>query len=117
MLTLFIIGVGHLISRLRMCFQRFTYQPGPIHDSITCDVEETEKPFTRWSAAVYLVLGSVICLGAGLLIGEQIRYVILEFMPNFFDKSIRPELLFYPPIAVLIVDTMHAVASKLDRDM
>jgi len=24
------------------------------------------------------------------------------------------DLLFYPPIAVLIIDTMHAVASRID---
>ncbi len=32
----------------------------------------------------------------------------------FFDQHLRPDMLFYPPIAVLIVDTMHTVANKID---
>jgi hypothetical protein len=31
-----------------------------------------------------------------------------------FDQNIRPDLVLYPPIAVLIVDTMHTFASKID---
>jgi hypothetical protein len=31
-----------------------------------------------------------------------------------FGQNFRPDLFFYPPIAVLIVDTMHNVASKID---
>jgi len=33
---------------------------------------------------------------------------------DIFGQNFRLDLLFYPPIAVLIVDTMHTVASKID---
>ncbi len=42
------------------------------------------------------------------------HYAILEDMPKFFDQHVRPELLFYPPIAVLVIDSMHALVAKLD---
>jgi hypothetical protein len=35
-------------------------------------------------------------------------------MGNLFAANLHFELIFYPPIAVLIVDTMHTVASKAD---
>ena len=41
-------------------------------------------------------------------------YVIFKDLPYLFGQNFRLDLLFYPPIAVLIVDTMHTVASKID---
>jgi len=35
-------------------------------------------------------------------------------IPNFFAQSLQVELIFYPPIAVLVVDTVHYVANKAD---
>jgi hypothetical protein len=52
-----------------------------------------------------------------LFLGEQLRYGILENLPYMFDHQVRPQLFLYPPIAVLIVDTMHLVAAKLDGSM
>jgi hypothetical protein len=39
---------------------------------------------------------------------------VVSDLAFFFGPQLRPDLLFYPPIAVLIVDTMHSVASKID---
>ena len=111
-LTLFMIGVWHLASRLRASFARYTYRPKSVRDSIMRE-EESEKPFTRLAASAFLVIGYVVSLVAGLFAGEHVYYVVSD-MAYFFDHSVRPDLLFYPPIAVLIVDTMHTVASKID---
>ncbi|MGH9943238.1 MAG: J domain-containing protein [Pyrinomonadaceae bacterium] len=115
MLTLFLIGLWHLFSRLRLYFARYTYQPNSIHDSIIREEEPaTAKPFTRFAASSFLVLGYGASIAAGLLLGQQLYQTILSEVPFLYDPQIRPQLLFYPPIAVLIVDTMHTVASKID---
>ncbi len=113
LVTLFVIGLGHLASRLRDCFNRYTYRPNSFQDSIMGGEEKSEKPFTRFTASAFLVIGYVTSLALGLLVGSRMHYVVSD-MAFFFDQHVRPDLLFYPPIAVLIVDTMHTVASKID---
>lgn len=114
LITLFMIGVWHLVSRLRACFARYTYQPNSIHDSIIHEEERPDKPFTRFAASSFLIGGYLASLAAGLFVGSHMYNLILSEVPFFFDPQVRPELLFYPPIAVLIVDTMHTVAAKID---
>jgi len=111
--VLSIMGLYHLISRLRVCFDRYTYRPKTIQDSLMGD-EKPDKPFTRRTAFAFLFIALAASLAAGLLVGEQMHYAILEDMPYFFDQHVKPELLFYPPIAVLVIDSMHALATKLD---
>ena len=112
-ITLFVVGLWHLASRLREYFERHTYKPQQIHVSIMAEEEKSEKPFTRFSAYVFLVVGYVVSVGAGLLAAEQLQYVMND-LTFIFDQNVRADLIFYPPIAVLIVDTMHNFASKID---
>ncbi len=116
LVSLCAIGLWHLIVRMKACFEHYTYQPKSIHDSVINAVEEkTDKPFTRFTASTFLVLGYVVSLAAGLFVGSQAYYVsIFKDLPLLFGPQIRFELFFYPPIAVLIVDTMHTIASKID---
>jgi hypothetical protein len=111
--TLFILGLWHLASRLREYFERYTYRPKQIHVSIMSEDEKSEKPFTRFSAYVFLVVGYIFSIAAGLLIADQLHYMMND-LTFIFDQNIRPDLVLYPPIAVLIVDTMHTFASKID---
>ena len=113
LLTLFIVGVWHLATRLREYFAHYTYTPKTIQDSLVGDVEKPDKPFTRFSAFAFLIGGYITSLGAGLFVGVYTHYIVSD-LRYFFDQYPHPDLLFYPPIAVLIVDTMHAVASKID---
>jgi curved DNA-binding protein CbpA len=115
-ITLFLVGVWHLILRLRECLERYTYQPALLQATILNleDPSKTDdKPYTRFTAYAFLVLGYTVSIASGLFVGSHIYYIISD-MAFFFDKHIRPDLLFYPPIAVLIIDTMHTVASKID---
>lgn len=112
-ITLFILGLWHLASRLREYFERYTYKPERIHVSIINEQDKPEKPFTRFSAYVFLVVGYVVSIAAGLFAAEQLQYVTND-MAVIFDQNIRFDLIFYPPIAVLLVDTMHNFASKID---
>jgi hypothetical protein len=112
-ITLFVVGLWHLASRLREYFQRYTYKPDRIHVSIMAEDEKPEKPFTRFSAYVFLVVGYVLSIAAGLFAADQLQYVMND-LTFIFDQNIRADLVFYPPIAVLIVDTMHTFASRID---
>ncbi|HEY0406477.1 MAG TPA: hypothetical protein VGC89_12170, partial [Pyrinomonadaceae bacterium] len=87
-------------------------KPERIHVSIMTE-EQPEKPFTRFSAYVFLVVGYIVSIAAGLFAADQLHYVMHD-LAFIFDQNIRPDLIFYPPIAVLIVDTMHTFASKID---
>jgi hypothetical protein len=124
--TLFLIGLWHLASRLREYLERYTYRPKPIQDSIMQNEEKPEKPFTRLTAYAFLLVGYIASLGAGLYIGAHAEFFIGDL--GFFFRQhvpselllyppaslIIPDLLIYPPIAVLIVDTMHTIAAKID---
>ena len=114
MVTLFFVGLWHLVARLREYFQRYTYQRSSIHDSIMQEAEGTAKPFTSFAASSFLIVGYAASLGIGLLLGEQINSTILGAVPFFFDTEIKPHLIFYPPIAVLVIDTLHTVAARID---
>jgi len=127
-LTLFVIGVWHLAMRLREYFNHYTYSPKPIQDSIMRDDEKPEQPYTRLSAYTFLLVGYALSVGFGLLIGWHAQE-FLNGMSVFFRHVegvqssmlfvssaalLIPDLVVYPPIAVLIVDTMHAVTSRID---
>jgi hypothetical protein len=114
LITLFLIGVWHLTSRLRLSLERYTYRPKSIHTSLMEDEEKPDKPFTRLTAYSFLVIAFIASVVIGYIMGEHMHYVILDNMPFFFSHDVKADLLFYPPIAVLIVDTMHSVASKID---
>lgn len=127
LVTLFMTGVWHLVRRLREYFRNYTYRPDDIHYSITSEEKEPAKPFTRFSAYAFLLGGYVASLGVGLFIGwhaqdffSDLTLLFRTHGPAQAAGSFSPtallvsDLLFYPPIAVLIIDTLHAVASRID---
>jgi len=126
LVTLFMLGVWHLIRRLREYFTHYTYRPGDIHYSITEEESAPTKPFTRHSAYAFLLGGYVISLGIGLFIGWNAQDFFSDLTLLFRHHTATPpsslspaaliasDLVFYPPIAVLIIDSLHAVASKID---
>jgi curved DNA-binding protein CbpA len=114
--SLFFIGLWHLAVRLKACFEHYTYNPKSIHDSlINADRDEPDKPFTRFTASTFLIVGYLLSLAGGLYVGSVMKYMeIFNDIHYLFGQNFRPDLLLYPPIAVLIVDTMHHIASKID---
>jgi hypothetical protein len=114
-LGLFVAGSWHLLRRLQIGYQRYTRASDKLHDSVLRDEDdEEEKPFSRLSATAFLCLGVVVSLGVGILVGKYLEMIITSMMGNLFASNLHFELVFYPPIAVLIFDTMHLVASKAD---
>ena len=115
LLTLFVVGVLHLMKRLSAGFERYTYSDENIHDSLLAEIEEETRPYSRFAAISFLVIGLLVSLGVGLLIGNYMDAFTSTVMPRMFSHSLQPEFVFYPPIAVLLVDLMHTVASRFER--
>jgi len=127
-LTLFVIGVWHLATRLREYFAHYTYRPKSIQDSIMREEEKPEQPFTRFSAYTFLLVGYALSIGVGLIIGWQSQQFFSGFAKLFSHMEaaqsnviiyssamlLIPDLVVYPPIAVLIVDSMQALTAKMD---
>jgi DnaJ domain len=118
-LTLFVIGVWHLANRLREYLAHYTYKPKPIQGSIISQ-DVPEQPFTRFSAYTFLLVGYALSVGIGLYIGWHTQDFFSDLTLLFrhrvvaVQSSIIFDLIFYPPIAVLIVDTVHGLASRID---
>jgi hypothetical protein len=113
LLTLFCVSMWHLIGRLKAGFARYTYNAPVIHDSVLRD-EEDEKPFSRFTAIGFLITGTVISVGIGYAVGKYLEWMILNMSRNLFAQNLQIELIFYPPIAVLLVDTVHYFVNKAD---
>jgi len=126
-LTLFVIGVWHLATRLREYFAHYTYRPKSIQDSIMRDDDKPEQPFTRFSAYTFLLVGYALSIGVGLIIGwhaQGFMSGLTMLLPKevvhsnmlFYSSTVLliPDLVVYPPIAVLIVDSMQALTSRMD---
>ena len=127
LVTLFMTGVWHLIRRLREYIRHYTYKPDEIDYSITREGREPDQPFTRFSAYAFLLGGYIVSLGIGLFIGWHAQDFFADLTLLFRHHATAPgmgsfsptalvisSLLFYPPIAVLIIDTLHSVASRID---
>jgi curved DNA-binding protein CbpA len=126
-LTLFVIGVWHLVTRLREYFAHYTYRPKSIQDSIMQDEEKPEQPYTRFSAYTFLLCGYAVSVGVGLIIGwhaqdffndltmlfrQGVGEVQSSLLAYTSSVLLLPDLLVYPPIAVLIVDSMQSLTSS-----
>lgn len=126
-LTLFVIGVWHLATRLREYLAHYTYRPKVIEGSIR-EIEAPEQPFTRFSAYTFLLVGYLLCMGIGLYVGwhtqdffNDIKLLMPRNAPGHGTvlaytsaALLIPDLVFYPPIAVLIIDSVHGLASRID---
>lgn len=128
-LTLFVMGVWHLANRLREYLAHYTYRPDLIQGSIMRGASLPEQPFTRFSAYTFLLVGYALSVGIGLYIGWHAQDFFSDITLLFRDRVAAvqtgvfafawfaimiPDLIFYPPIAVLIVDTVHGIASRID---
>lgn len=114
LLSLFIAGVLHLLKRLHAGLERYTYSSLKIHDSFLTESEEETRPYSRLQAISFLVCGVVVSLIIGLMIGSFLGLMETPFMSRIFSQSLSYEVLFYPPIAVLLVDMIHRFASRVE---
>lgn len=130
LVTLFVLGLWHLTIRLREYLRHYTYRPKALLGSIMHEEEKPQQPFTRFSAYAFLITGYAASLGIGLFLGWHARdffsdlsLFFLRHRAEVAQTSALPlsptamlisDLVFYPPIVVLIIDTVHTIASKID---
>lgn len=111
--SLFIVGVIHLVGRLKDGYERYTFDEELLHESIFDENEPKPRPYSRWAATVFLVGGALACFLFGYLVGRTTDFMALS-MPHWFASELKPEFLFYPPIIVFLVDVMHSFVSRWD---
>ena len=127
LLVLFVAGLWHLVKRLVEHFRHYTYRADDKHCSITEEKEKPSQPFSRFTGVAFLIGGYAISVGFGLLIGWHAQDFFADLTllfrhhaaaapapPVSPNMMIVANLIFYPPIAVLVIDTVHAVASRID---
>jgi hypothetical protein len=108
--ALFIAGLCHLWSRLKFGLARLSAaSTGGLEAS-----SGSGRHATPFKTIVTIALAAACSFGIGLFISSHVQYIILQQFPFFFDTQIHPELLLYPPICVLVIDTLHSLALKLD---
>jgi hypothetical protein len=112
-ISLFIVGVIHLVGRLKDGYERYTFDEELLHESIFDENEPKPRPYSRGAATLFLVGGALVCFLLGYLVGRETDFMALS-MPRWFSSELKPEFLFYPPIIVFLVDLMHTFVSKWD---
>jgi len=104
---LFAVGVWHLFKSLKEHFDYYTYTPERI--SITRSRKrQADKRFKRSVAWTFVIGGYLMSLLAGMLIG-MLTDSPSPFIGNWAMTDAFFVALIYPPIAVLIVDTMYKI--------
>jgi Ca2+/Na+ antiporter len=115
LLTLFVVGLLHLVKRLQAGFERYTYSPIDIHDSILREMEEERRPYSRFTAVAFLIVGVVVSVAVGMLVSAAFAMSPGGFFRGLFPGILSPELILYPPIMVLLVDLMHSFATRFEK--
>jgi len=109
-LVLFSIGVWHTVSNIWRAIKLFT-NDGP---TVATDDPMLAKRWSRRQAVLLILLAAIGCGLVGTSIGVSLSDSLLSAMPMFFDPLLRLELLFYPWIMVLVIDTLHSLSQRLD---
>lgn len=112
LLLLFGVGVWHLFASLKQHFDHYTYRPGVL--SVTRSAQ-AQKPFRRGVAWAFVLGGYVLSLGTGMLLGTLTEDFSAEFFGTTGSVDAYFSVFFYPPIVVLIVDTMYSVNLRLEE--
>lgn len=113
-ITLFTVGVIHLIGRMRDGFVRYTSYDDNIHDSILDDRDRKTPMRSRYAVAAILLASIVGAFLIGWILGIFITFPS-ELVPAAFGRGLNPEFILYPPIITLFVDMMHSLVTRFER--
>lgn len=111
--SLFVVGIIHIVGRIREAFDRYGYDDNVLHDSVLDETEIPTKHYSRYSMCFLIIAGTVVCVGAGLGMGYGLGMTSVS-MPYLFSKWPQLDILLYPPIFVLIVDAVHGLILTAD---
>ncbi len=106
LISLFVVGIIHLVGRIRDAIDRYAYDDESIHESVFDDKEIPFRSISRYSMTALIILGIVIALAAGLTVGYGLDLRSVT-NPRLFSDFPQVDVLLYPPIFVLIVDAVH----------
>ena len=109
-LLLVSIGVWHTVSRIWTAIKLHADDDR----TVATDDQMLAKRWSRRQALFFIALAAMGCGLLGTLIGMSFSDSLLSAMPMFFDPSIRLELLLYPWIMVLLIDTVYSVSQRID---
>jgi hypothetical protein len=106
LVVLFGFGIWHLFKSLKEHLDHYTYRPEQI--SITRTSSKSQKPYKRSVAWGFVVTGYLLSLLTGILIG------MVTFGKGTLVDAVFA-VLFYPPIAVLIVDIVYKINAHFEN--
>ena len=104
--ALFVIGIIHLIGRFRESFDQFAYDDNDIHDSVLDETELPIRMMSRDAMSTLIVAGIAACIGIGFAVGYGLDLRSVS-MPYLFSQYPQVDVLMFPPIFALLVDTIH----------
>jgi hypothetical protein len=106
--SMFIVGVIHVVGRMRESFDRFAYDDNDVHDSILDETEIPIRSVSRYTMSASIVAGIALCIGLGFAVGYGLDLGSVS-MPYLFSKFPQVDVLMFPPIFVLVVDAVHGL--------
>ncbi|MEJ7624199.1 MAG: J domain-containing protein [Pyrinomonadaceae bacterium] len=111
--SFFIVGIIHVIGRIRESLDRYAFDDNDIHESVLDQKELPARRWSRYSISAVIILGVAGCLGLGTAIFyiSGFRSVI---NPLLFSTYPSPDIVLFPPIFVLIVDLIHGLLLNYD---
>ncbi len=113
LISVCVVGIIHIVGRIRNAIDRYAYDDTSIHESLLDDQEIPYKRISRYSMTAFIIFGVVLALAAGLTAGYglELRSVM---NPRLFSAFPQVDVLIFPPIFVLIVDAVHAFILNIE---
>lgn len=111
--SFFVVGIIHIVGRIREAFDRYAFDDGNLHDSILDETELPTKQFSRYTLTAALVGGISVCFFAGLAIGYGFEFRSFT-SPYLFASGLTVDMVLFPPIFVLLVDLVHGLVLKAE---
>jgi len=108
-LVLVSIGVWHTVSKIWSAIKLHTDDR-----TVATGDQMFPKRWSRRQATLFIALAAIGCGLLGTLIGMSFSESLLSAMPMFFDPSLRLELLLYPWIMVLLIDSVYSLSQRID---
>lgn len=112
LILIFAASIWYLALSLKRHFDHYTYRQEVVS---VLHTSKPKKPFTRGLAWAFVIGGYLVSLGLGFLMGPMFE----DFTREYFGRTTLIDglfsVLFYPPIAVLVVDMMYLMNLRLDE--
>lgn len=105
--TLFAVGVLHLVGRMREALERFGYDDQAIHESVLDETELPQRHWSRYSLLAIMIIGTGGCLAIGYAVGFGLH--LTSHYGYLFAEGPTVDVILFPPIFVLLVDVVHKV--------